>query len=98
MTVEISSCLLQDAVVLIEAIDVSDENLQRMERLRDDGFEREITFAFDTRVESEQHYLYRWLHRQKAVKQKSPRTWGEALHAVRGTVTTLSGKYIMERE
>lgn len=91
MTVEITSVNLNDGVVTITAIDCSEENLQRLERLRDDGIEREVKFLIDTHNQKDYCYLSRWLKRQKATAQA--RTWGEALHSIYGTVTTINGKY-----
>lgn len=90
MTIEITSINLKDGVVTITAIDVSEENLQMLERNRED-VEREVHFIFDTHERKEYQYLYSWLHRQKVTKECS--TWGEALNAVIGIITTISQKY-----
>lgn len=90
MTVEITSVTLAQAVVTITAIDVSEEYLAWMERTRHDE-EREVVFVFDTRDPGTYAYLRRWLLGQKAARGCS--TWGEALQAVRGRVTELSGRY-----
>ena len=92
MTVEIISVEVKEGVVAIQAIDCSEENLQRMERLRDDGFERELNFLFDTKKSGDYVYLRKWLQSQKATN--GARTWGEALRAIYGTVTTISGKFL----
>ena len=92
MTVEILNVSLEDKVIHIEAIDISEENLMRLER-RDDGCERELQFVFDTREKKACQYLISWLHRQKAAK--GCRTYGEALRAVEGTRTQINGKYIV---
>jgi len=92
MTIEIISVSVSQGVVTIQAIDCSDENLQRMQRTRDDGFEKEISFIFDTRRKSDYEYLRKWLHQQKATK--GAKTWGDALHSIYGTVTTISGKFL----
>jgi hypothetical protein len=94
MYVEIESVELKDKVVNIYATDISEENLQRMERMRDDGFERILHFVFDTREKKSLTYLHDFLKRQKAVKEADPHTWGEALQAVQGRVTCISGRYI----
>ena len=91
MMIEITSVSLNQGVVNIFAIDVSEENLQRLERTRDDGFEQEVEFVFDTHQKEHFLYLNRWLRKQKATKGCS--TWGEALHSILGTITTISAKY-----
>lgn len=91
MTVEIVSAVLNQGIVTITAVDCSDENLQRMERMGDDGFEKELEFLFDTHNKDEYLYLRRWLKRQKAAGQAD--TWGNALRSVCGTITTINGKY-----
>ena len=48
MTIEITSAKLSHGVVTITAIDCSEEHLQYMERYRDDGFEKQLEFVFDT--------------------------------------------------
>ena len=92
MTVEITSVSLVRGIVTIQAIDCSEENLQRLKRERDDGFEKELTFVFDTHMSNDFVYLRKWLLRQKATK--GAKTWGEALDAVTGTITTISGKFL----
>lgn len=42
MTIEVTSTLIRSGVVRIYGIDCSEENLQRMERIRDDGTERKL--------------------------------------------------------
>lgn len=90
MTVEITSMNVKEGIVTITAIDVSEENLQMLERNRDD-VEKEVVFIFDTHESKSYHYLYSWLHRQKVTEGCS--TWGEALNAVIGIITTISQKY-----
>ena len=98
MTIEITSTDITNRIVTINATDVSEEHLQRMERTRDDGFERELTFSFDLCARTENIYLYRFLHRQKAVKDilaaGEHLTLKEALQATVGTVTQINGKYL----
>ena len=48
MTVEILSTVIENGYVSITVIDCSEEHLQRMERIRDDGVEKEIEFLFDS--------------------------------------------------
>lgn len=91
MMIEITAVSIRNAVVTIDGIDISEENLQRMERIRDDGFEKQVVFVFDTHDPEAQHYLYRWLKRQKATQ--GCKTWGLALNAITGTHVTISQKY-----
>lgn len=91
MTVELTSVALDKGMVMFTAVDCSEENLQRMERMRDDGFEKELEFLFDTHKRNEYLYLRRWLKRQKATRQAE--TWGDALRSVCGTITTISRAY-----
>jgi len=90
MTVEITSIDVKEGIVTITALDVSEENLQMLERNRED-VEKELSFVFDTHERLEYQYLYSWLHRQKATQGAA--TWGEALNAVIGIITTISQKY-----
>lgn len=91
MMIEITAISLFKGIVTIEAIDVSEENLQKMERMRDEGFEKQVNFVFDTHDPEAQTYLYQWLKRQRSTK--GCKTWGTALHAVVGTHVTISQKY-----
>lgn len=91
MTVEITSVTLDQGMVMFSAVDCSEEHLQKLERTRDDGFVEEMEFLFDTHVEKDYRYLFRWLKRQKAARQAE--TWGDALRSVCGTITTISGAY-----
>lgn len=91
MTIEIISVNMKQGIVTISAVDVSEERLQKLERMRDDGFERELEFIIDTHEKEAYRYLYSWLKRQKATKDCT--TWGQALNAVCGTITTISKKY-----
>lgn len=91
MLVEIVSTQLKDGIVKMSAIDCSEENLQRLERIRDDGIEKEVEFLFDTHNRKCCRDFYKWMKSQKAVSQAG--TWGEALSAVVGTVTTISNRY-----
>lgn len=91
MTVEIQSVGLQNGIVIISAVDCSEEHLQYMERFRDDGVEKEILFSFDTRYRNQYLALRSWLKQQKAARQS--KTWGEALASVTGIVTSINAKY-----
>ena len=48
MDIEIISVEIKKGIVMITGIDVSDENLRRMERMKDDGMQTEVTFCFDS--------------------------------------------------
>lgn len=93
MLIEILSVSLQKGIVKISAFDVSEENLSRMERRRDDMDNPELTFILDTKDKKTQEYLRNWLHSQKIILKNECKTWGQALQAVVGTVTTISGYY-----
>ena len=90
MTIEITSATMQHGIITITGIDVSEENLQRMERIRDDGFERELAFLFDTKEKKAVEYIYKWLKRRKS---KEAATWGEAVSSTVGRITTISARY-----
>ena len=93
MTIEVTSTSICSGIVRIYGIDCSEENLQRMERIRDDGTEREVVFVFDTKNDQKYfEYLSCWLHRQKITKESA--TYGEALKKIIGIITTISGKYL----
>ena len=91
MLVEIISTQLKNGIVKISAVDCSEENLQRLERIRDDGNEKKVEFLFDTHNKKSCQDFYRWMKEQKAASQAV--TWGEALRSTIGTVTTISGRY-----
>ena len=94
MTVEITSATINNRIVTIEAIDVSEENLQWIERIRDDCYEREVSFTFDLTQKAPNSYLYRFLHRQKRVVEAKPTYLADALSAIVGTIVTINGKYL----
>ena len=48
MDIEIISVEIKKGIVMITGIDVSDENLRRMERMKDDGMQTEVIFYFDS--------------------------------------------------
>lgn len=91
MDIEIISVEILNGVVTITAIDVSDENLRRMERLRDDAAEKEVTFHLDSRNSKDYKYLRMWLKNQKAAR--GSKTWGEALNSTVGTITTIEPRF-----
>ena len=49
MTIEIEEVTVKDGIVRITALNCSEENLQKLERLRDDCYQKELQFVFDTR-------------------------------------------------
>ena len=91
MTIEITSAYLNEGIAYIEAVDCSEENLQRIERTRDYDNQRELNFEIDTREPKDQSYFRSWLKRQKATKEA--KTYGEALQSILGTVTTIHSRY-----
>ncbi len=46
---EIEEVTVKDGIVRITALNCSEENLQKLERLRDDCYQKELQFVFDTR-------------------------------------------------
>lgn len=90
MDIEITSTLIQEGIVFIFAIDVSEENLRRMERLKDDA-ETELKFCFDSHDPADYKYLQNWMKNQKATKNSH--TWGEALNSIIGTITTIAPRF-----
>lgn len=58
MDIEIISVEIKKGIVMITGIDVSDENLRRMERMKDDGMQTEVTFCFDSHQSKDLQYLY----------------------------------------
>ena len=92
MECEILGYEIKNKVVMITAVDVSEEHLQKVERNREDDFQRELEFTFTNKQALA--YLTHWLHSQRIIKTAKPATWGEALSSVVGTITNLSGKYL----
>lgn len=90
MRVEITSYELVDGEVRFSVIDVSEENLQRIERNRIEDA-KEILVVFDTKNPYHRKQLSNWLHRQKAVQ--GSKTWGDALRSTVGTVTQINMKF-----
>ena len=85
MTVEVTGYAFKDGELHLFATDVLERNRE------DDGSERELEFIFD---KESLDYLYKWLHRQKAVKKAAPQKLKEAVAATLGTICTISGKYL----
>lgn len=46
MTIEIEEVTVKDGIVRITALNCSEENLQKLERLRDDCYQKELQFVF----------------------------------------------------
>ena len=57
MDIEIISVEIKKGIVMITGIDVSDENLRRMERMKDDGMQTEVIFSFDSHQSKDLQYL-----------------------------------------
>lgn len=91
MDVEILSVEVNKGIVYFYCNDVSDENLCRLERMRDDAAVEEVVFSFDTHDPKAFQILRAWLHNQKITKGSA--TWGEALQSVVGTITVLPKKF-----
>lgn len=91
MDVEIIGTRIEKGIAIITVIDVSEENLRKMERLRGDTFDHEMEFRFDTHEMEDLEYLWKWLKRQKVTK--GCKTWGEALHSTIGTITVIAPRY-----
>lgn len=93
MTIEITSAYIQQKTIVIEAIDVSEENLQRLER-QDGGEEKICVWNFDTTDEKSFRSIRYYLRKQKAIQKLKNPTWGDVLNAIRGTIVqSPSGKY-----
>lgn len=93
MRVEITGYSLEKGYLIIYAtnLDSFEENV--IERGRDDHpQDYEVEFHFDTTEPEVQGYVRKWLHRQKITK--GCKTFGEALRAVTGTVTTMNTYYL----
>lgn len=91
MDVEIVSVKIVNGIVFIFCNDISDENLRRMERMRDDAAEREVIFRFDSHIPKEFQFLYGWLKNQKATQ--GVQTWGQALNSTIGTITVIPYRF-----
>lgn len=90
LTVEITAAIVKNGIVVISCIDCSEENLNRIMRNRDDGgFQRTFDIIIDTKEARGLNALRKWLKRQACTK--GMKTWGDALHALCGTVTETYG-------
>ena len=92
MTIEVTSATIKNSIVTITALDVSEEHFQWIQRTRDDGFEKEIEYTFDTRDPKHRNYLYWFLKHQRNARGAT--TWGDAIHSIIGTIIESPiGKY-----
>lgn len=92
MTIEVTGFQFKNGELHLFGTDADERHLQMIEGNRwDDDRERELEFVF---TKESYKYLVKWLAKQKAVKAAEPKTLKEAVHAVLGTVTTISGKYL----
>ncbi|MGO5337909.1 hypothetical protein ACTQZS_14110 [Bilifractor sp. LCP19S3_H10] len=91
MTIEITSAtIISRYRIEITAIDCSEENLQKMERLREDNFEKEIYYVFDKTANPKALYAARnWLQKQSATAKAG--SWADALNSIVGIVTDSYG-------
>jgi hypothetical protein len=96
MLITVTGYSLQNSIITIYGTDTSEENLQRMERMRSDIEPREMAFAFNTKYYTSQRYIWMWLKNQKATANAT--TWGEALSSIIGTVTEINKRYRIYRE
>ena len=68
MTIEITSMKITDralGTVRMTATDCSEERAQYLERYRDDGFEKELVYEWNTKDPTQQYWFRWWLKRQK---------------------------------
>lgn len=85
--------------VVIEVTDVSEVNLIRIERYRDDLEPELLEFRCRLDTAMGAHYLNRWFNSQKAyvdlkVSLAGQRpTWTQTSHALSGTVTEINTRY-----
>ena len=87
MTIKITSMKITDralGTVRMTATDCSEEHAQYLERYRDDGFEKELVYEWNTKDPTQQYWFRWWLKRQKATKDA--KTFGEAMEKVIGTI------------
>ena len=95
MTIEVIDIRITDrenGTVTMIARDVSEENLMRFERYRDDGFEKELEYQWNTRDNRQFLALRKWLKSQKVTQNAA--TFGQAMAAVTGRILpSPSGKY-----
>ena len=88
MTIEITSMQITDrnlGTVRMTGVDVSEERLQYFERYRDDGFEKELVYSWQTTDPKQFYALRQWMKKQKAATEAA--TFGEAMKKIIGTVT-----------
>ena len=64
MTIEITSMKITDralGTVRMTATDCSEERAQYLERYRDDGFEKELVYEWNTKDPTQQYWFNWWL-------------------------------------
>ena len=95
MTIEITDMRITNrelGTVRMTAIDCSEEHAQYFERYRDDGFEKEVIYEWNTKDNKQFYWLWKWLKAQKATAQS--KTVGEAFTSLVGTICeSPSGRY-----
>ena len=95
MTIEITDMRITDrelGTVRMTAIDCSEEHAQYFDRYRDDGFEKELVYEWQTKDSQQFYWLRRWLKKQRATQ--NAKTFGEAMEKVVGTIVdSPSGRY-----
>ena len=85
MTIEVISTEICSGVVVITAINASEERLQMIERNRiEEDRMQTLTGAFDTTQPREFYACRRWLRAQSVTR--GAHTWGEALESIVGRV------------
>ena len=65
MTIEITSMKITDralGTVRMTATDCSEERAQYLERYRDDGFEKELVYEWNTKDPTQQYWFNWWLN------------------------------------
>lgn len=91
MTIEITGIGFDESKQLhIYGIDREKLVLARTNRELEEEPEVELVFT-----KNDIEYLFKFLHRQKAVKDAKPKTLGDALHAIIGTVTNIQRSYMV---
>ena len=95
MTIEVIDIRITDreaGTVRMVARDVSEENLQYFEPYRDDGFEKEFTYEWNTRDSRQFLAFKKWLKSNRVTQ--NAQTFGEAMAAVTGRIlSSPSGRY-----
>ena len=93
MTIEVIEMTIIDRMngtVRMTAKNISEERIQFLERTRDDGFEEEVMFEWNTKDERQFRAMRKWLKQQKVTQ--SAKTFGEAMSFVSGITTESPAK------